>query len=266
MFEQAAGLALVAALYPPAMLIAASYLASTRPGRTVLPYLVGGLVMVTLLGTAALIAIRAGGLSGVGQHASRNGLRLGIGVLALVAAVVIWRRRSKADAARSRTPDQANSGGGQAGAVAPGRESPGQQVGPGHVMPDPEDSGRPEPANAKKPGIVARLTSEPRPATAFVVGIFVFGPSVSFLAAVQVVGTSKASVLATVGAMAMIIVLALMFAWLPLVAYLAAPDRTLRWLNAFNSWLRRYRQPLMAGAAGVIGIILTMQGAVGLVL
>ncbi len=233
MFEQAAGLALLAALSPTAMLIAASYLASTRPHKTVLLYLAGGLLMVTLLGTAGLIAIRAGGLSGVGQHASRNGLRLALGIAALVAAAVIWRRR------------------------------PGTEPVP---VPGPAAAPSPDPASGRqrKPGVVARMTAEPRPATAFVVGVFVFGPSVSFLAAVQVVATARASLAATVAAMVMIIVLTVLFAWLPLVAYLVAPDRTLRVLHAFNGWLRRNRRSVLMAAVAAIGVILTVQGLNGL--
>lgn len=233
MFEQAAGLALLAALSPTAMLIAASYLASTRPHKTVLLYLAGGLLMVTLLGTAGLIAIRAGGLSGVGQHASRNGLRLALGIAALVAAAVIWRRR------------------------------PGTEPVP---VPVPAAAPSPDPASGRqrKPGVVARMTAEPRPATAFVVGVFVFGPSVSFLAAVQVVATARASLAATVAAMVMIIVLTVLFAWLPLVAYLVAPDRTLRVLHAFNGWLRRNRRSVLMAAVAAIGVILTVQGLNGL--
>ncbi len=233
MFEQAAGLALLAALSPTAMLIAASYLASTRPHKTVLLYLAGGLLMVTLLGTAGLIAIRAGGLSGVGQHASRNGLRLALGIAALVAAAVIWRRR------------------------------PGTEPVP---VPVPAAAPSPDPASGRqrKPGVVARMTAEPRPATAFVVGVFVFGPSVSFLAAVQVVATARASLAATVAAMVMIIVLTVLFAWLPLVAYLVAPDRTLRVLHAFNGWLRRNRRSVLMAAVAAIGVILTVQGLSGL--
>ena len=233
MFEQAAGLALLAALSPTAMLIAASYLASTRPHKTVLLYLAGGLLMVTLLGTAGLIAIRAGGLSGVGQHASRNGLRLALGIAALVAAAVIWRRR------------------------------PGTEPVP---VPVPAAAPSPDPASGRqrKPGVVARMTAEPRPATAFVVGVFVFGPSVSFLAAVQVVATARASLAATVAAMVIIIVLTVLFAWLPLVAYLVAPDRTLRVLHAFNGWLRRNRRSVLMAAVAAIGVILTVQGLNGL--
>jgi hypothetical protein len=217
-FEEAAGLALVAGFYPPAMLIAAIYLVSARPGRMAVVYLAGGVLMVTIVGVIVLVAIRAGGLSHVGQHPTRYGLRLGLGVVALAAAVVIARRSPKP----------------------------------------------PDPAKPKKPSLVARLSAEPKALKAFLAGIVVFGPSVSFIAAVQVVATAKASVAATIGALAMIIVLTVSFAWIPLVAYLIAPDRTVRVLRSFDGWLRRHGKKVMVAAIGLIGVALVIQGITGL--
>ncbi|HEX6931019.1 MAG TPA: GAP family protein [Streptosporangiaceae bacterium] len=223
MFEQAAGLALLAAIYPPAMLVAALYLASARPGKTTAFYVAGGFLVVAVVGTIALVAIRAGGLSLPSHHQTRYGLRLGLGVLACVAAVLIWRRkpRQKKQAAGSGKP--------------------------------------------KKPGLIERLSADPRPRTALIVGIVMFGPSVTFIAAVQVVGSAKADPEATIGAMAMIIVLTVAFAWLPLLAYLISPGRTVRALKAFEGWLRKNRKKVMTGAVGLIGVLLVAQGIYGLV-
>jgi hypothetical protein len=223
LFEQAAGLALLAAIYPPATLVAALYLASARPGRTTAFYVAGGFLIVVVVGTIALIAIRAGGLSLPSHHQTRYGLRLGLGVLACVAAVLIWRRKP-----RQKKPEAG--------------------------------SGKP-----KKPGLIERLTANPKPLTAFVVGIVMFGPSVTFLAAVQVVASAKADPAATAGALAMIFVLAVAFAWLPLLAYLVAPVRTTRTLKAFEGWLRRNRKKVMTAAVGLIGVLLVAQGIAGLV-
>src|SRR5258708_29526663 len=93
LFEQAAGLALIAACYPPAILVAALFLASARPGRTSALFVFGGVLIVTVVGTIALIALRAGGLSLPTQHQTRYGLRLALGLLALIASAVIARRK-----------------------------------------------------------------------------------------------------------------------------------------------------------------------------
>src|SRR5215468_1234182 len=167
-FEQAAGLALVAAIYPPAALVAALYLASARPGKTTAFYVAGGFAVAAVIGVIALIALRAGGLSLPQHHHTRYGLRLGAGVLALVAAVVIYKRKPRAN---RKAAKQARSG------------------------------------KPKKPGMMERLTADPKPLTAFIVGVIMFGPSITFIAAVQVVATAKADLRSTVVAMAMIVVL-----------------------------------------------------------
>ncbi len=221
MFEQAAVLALLAAISPPAILIAALYLASPSPGRTTLAFVAGGFVVVAIVGTIALIALRIGGISLPSHHQTRYGLRLGLGVIALIAAVLIYRHRPKEKKSEDGTAKQ------------------------------------------KKPGLITRWSKEPRPLTAFIVGMIMFGPSITFIAAVQVVASSKADLRATVGAMAMIVVLTVAFAWLPLVAYLVAPARTASALKAFEGWLRRNRKYVLTAAVGVIGLVLVAQGIAG---
>jgi hypothetical protein len=220
MFEQAAGLALLAGFYPPAMLLAALYLASAKPGKVTALYVIGGLVIVTVIGTAALLAIRDAGLSLHTSHTPRYGLRLALGIVAIIAAVVIARRKP-----REKKQD---------------------------------------PAKPKKPSLVERLSARPTPRTAFLAGVVVFGPSLTFIAAVQVVATAKASVAATVGALALIFVLTLSFAWIPLIAYLIAPDSTVRKLRAFEGWLRGHGKQVLVGAVGLVGVVLVIQGIVHL--
>jgi Sap, sulfolipid-1-addressing protein len=218
MFEQAAGLAVVAAFSPPVMLMAALFLASENPGRFTVLYVIGGAVMVTIVGVAGLLVIRDLGLSLPHHQHTRYGLRLALGVIALVAAVVIYRRKPK-----------------------------------------PRD-----PAKPKKRSPVERLSAEPKAKTAFLAGILMFGPSLTFLAAVQVVATASAGVIVTIGAMAMIVVLTLAFAWLPLVAYLIAPGPTTRTLKSFDVWLKRHGKTILAAGIAIIGLALTAQGVSGL--
>ena len=236
LFEQAAGFALLASFYPPAMLIAALYLASERPGRTMVFYVLGGVVIVTVFGIAALFAIRAGGLSHLGHHhhQTRYGLRLGLGVIAVIAAVFLWFRHRRA-------PDPASD----------------QASGPARPK---------KPKKPKKPGLIQRLSQRPTPLTAFAVGAVMFGPSLTFIAAVQVVATARAGIGQTIGAMIMIIILTVAFAWLPLVAYVVAPDKTIRLLRTFDAWLKRHGKTVLAGAIGVVGVLLVIQGILGLTL
>ena len=221
LFGQAAVLALLAAVYPAAILVAALYLSSERPGKSAVFYVIGGLLKVTAVGIAVLLAIRAGGLSRVGHAEPRYGLRLGLGVAAIIASVVLYRRKS------------------------------------GELRP-------PDLAKPKKPNLIQRLTAQPRPLTAFAVGAVMFGQSLSFIAAVQVVATANTGLIGTIGAMAVIIVLTVAFAWLPLVAFLIAPDHTIGKLRAFDGCLKRQGKTVLTAAVGIVGIVLVIQGITGL--
>ena len=96
MLLEAVGFAFLAAVNPTALLIGAAYLGSANPRKTVVFYLAGAIIMTAVLGVVLLVAIRAGGLSQVGNRTPRYGLRLGLGVVALVAGVVVARREPKA--------------------------------------------------------------------------------------------------------------------------------------------------------------------------
>src|SRR5579863_5394265 len=95
MLIQAAGLALLAALSPTALLIAAVYLGSARPRLTGMFYLAGALVMTIIMAVVVLLVLRSVGLNQPREHDPRYGLRLGLGVLALVAGLVIAARKPK---------------------------------------------------------------------------------------------------------------------------------------------------------------------------
>ncbi len=139
----------------------------------------------------AVIVIRAAGLNLQRSHAPRYGLRLGLGVLALAAAVLMSRRK-------------------------------------------------PALAGASKPGLVARLAAEPSPRVAFFAGVLMFAPGVTFIAAVQVIATARAGLALTTVGVAVVVIISVMTVWLPLAAYLAAPEFTASKLTALNAWLRAH--------------------------
>jgi uncharacterized membrane protein len=122
----------------------------------------------------------------------------------------------------------------------------------------------PNPGKEKKPGMISRLMARPGPVAAFLTGIIVFVPSISFVAAVQVIATSRDNVADTSAALALVIVIDLAFVWLPFVLYLARPEGTTRTLRAFNGWLRRHGHAIAAGALLVVGVLLVVDGAVHL--
>ena len=95
MLVQAAVLAVLAAVSPTALLLAAVYLGSARPRTTLLLYLAGAVLMSVVMGLVVLAALRAGGFSLPRHRQDRYGLRLGLGILILIAGVRLLRRRPK---------------------------------------------------------------------------------------------------------------------------------------------------------------------------
>ena len=112
---------------------------------------------------------------------------------------------------------------------------------------------------------MSRLVSSPAPVTAFVAGVLVFMPALTFIAAIQVIATARAGVPLSALGLVIVIVINVAFVWLPFLAYLAAPDLTTRKLTAFNAWLRAHGRVLVVLALLVAGAILAVNGLLGLI-
>jgi len=93
MFLEAAGFALLASLSPTALLVAAVYLGSDRPRLIASVYLAGAVTMSLVMGAVLLLVLRSADLNHPEQHTPRYALRLGLGLLLMIAAVVVARRR-----------------------------------------------------------------------------------------------------------------------------------------------------------------------------
>jgi hypothetical protein len=225
MLEQAAGLALLAAVSPAALLIVTVYLGSARPRATVLAYLAGAIAMSVLVGVVALIVLRSGHLQLRSNRTPRYGLRTGLGLLILAAAAVVAARRP-----------------------APRPETPAEPGAPGAAT-----------------GMIARLTARPSPLTALLSGAVVFAPSLTFIAAVQVIATAQESPPLSALGLTLVIGIYVASVWLPFVAYLAFPGPAARWLAAFNGWLQAHGRVLLIGALTVAGAYLTINGLAGLI-
>ena len=238
MLLQAAGFAVLAALSPTALLISAIYLGSARPRTTALCYLAGAVLISTVMGIAVLLLLRYGDFQLPGHRTPRYGLRLGLGLVILAAIAVVARRKPRllGLSGQPRNPGH-----------------PGQPPTPGHPG---------TPGQGK--GIVARLVSSPAPTTAFVAGVLVFMPALTFIAAIQVIATARAGVPLSALGLVIVIVINVAFVWLPFLAYLAAPGLTTRKLTAFNAWLRAHGRILLMLALLVAGAALTVDGLFGL--
>jgi Sap, sulfolipid-1-addressing protein len=236
MLLQAAGFAVLAALSPTALLITAIYLGLARPRTTALCYLAGAVLVSTVLGVAVLLLLRYGQFQLPGHRTPRYGLRLGLGLLILAAIAVVARRKPRL-------------------LGLPGQP---RDPGPAGLPPNPGQPGQGK-------GIVSRLVSSPAPVTAFVAGVLVFMPALTFIAAIQVIATARAGFpLSTLGLL-IVIVINVAFVWLPFLAYLAAPGLTTRTLTSFNAWLRAHGRILLVLALLVAGAVLTLDGLLGLI-
>ncbi len=122
----------------------------------------------------------------------------------------------------------------------------------------------PKPAGSQQ-GFVYRMAANPSPRSAFLVGALVFAPGATFLAALQVIATARASVQLTVVAIVLVVILNVLLVWVPIVLYLVAPALTTRYLTAFNDWLRAHGTTILAGVLVVAGGILIGNGLYGLV-
>jgi hypothetical protein len=214
---QAAGLALLSALSPTALLITAVYLGSARPGLTSLFYLAGAVLVSVVMGVVVLFALRSAGLNHPDQRAARYGLRLGLGALLLAAAFIATRKL------RSRTPAKV------------------------------------------RHGLLSRMVADPAPLSAFVVGLLVFAPGVTFIAALQVIATARADLEVTTLAVLLVVVINVLLVWLPITLHLVAPHATEKRLKAFNSWLRANGRTVLTGVLVAAGGIMLFDGIYGLI-
>jgi hypothetical protein len=120
-----------------------------------------------------------------------------------------------------------------------------------------------DPDNAQR-GIVDRLVANPGPVSAFLVGVLVFAPGVTFLAALQVIATAQASLDMTALALLIVVVINVLLVWLPIVLYLAVPELTTRYLKNFNNWLRTHARAILCVVMAVAGVIMVANGSYGL--
>ncbi len=95
MLIQATGLAFLAALSPTALLVTAVYLGSSRPKAVATFYLIGASAMSLVMGIVLLVVLRGLDLDRADHRVPRYGLRLGLGVLLVIGAVVVATRRPK---------------------------------------------------------------------------------------------------------------------------------------------------------------------------
>jgi Sap, sulfolipid-1-addressing protein len=109
------------------------------------------------------------------------------------------------------------------------------------------------------------MIANPAPLSAFLVGLLIFAPGVTFLAAVQVIATARASIELTVVAVTIVVVINVLLVWVPIVLHLIAPEATGRRLTAFNTWLRTHGHTVLVVVLIAVGAIMVISGSYGLI-
>jgi hypothetical protein len=122
---------------------------------------------------------------------------------------------------------------------------------------------QPDPDKAKQ-GLVSRMIANPAPGSAFAVGLLLFAPGITFIAAVQVIATANASFELTTVAIVVVVVINAILVWLPLLVHIFAPDVTTRRLTAFNGWLRANGNKILIVVLLVGGLIIAISGILGI--
>lgn len=120
------------------------------------------------------------------------------------------------------------------------------------------------PQEGKTGGRLVRLAYQPSVPSALLAGAAMFLPSLTFIAAVQVIGTAGAG--KGLSALGLLIVAGITAVpvWLPFVAYLATGDRAVSGFRSVNAFLTAHGRYVLIGALCVGGVFLTVNGLTGL--
>jgi len=121
----------------------------------------------------------------------------------------------------------------------------------------------PKPHN--KPSRVIRLTREGGLIGVFVAAIALYVlPSPVYLAALEVVGSTKLDTAARAGWVLIVVALVLVTVEVPVLLFLLAPGSTVPRLRALDGWLGRNARTLLAMVLAAIGLWEVIDGVVGL--
>ena len=116
-----------------------------------------------------------------------------------------------------------------------------------------------------EPSRVVRLAREGGLRAVFAASIVLYVlPSPVYLAALQVVGTTKMSTAATAVWVVIVVALVLITVEVPVLLFLRAPDWTVSRLQAVDGWLSRNGHTLLVAVVGLIGLWVFIDGLVGL--
>jgi len=237
-----------AMLMDPARLGIAAVLMSRRRGiRYLLAFWLGGmlagisiaLAVLVMLHDTALVAIRYAtsmfnGVRSAVVILTGGGLHITLGLIMLLVLVVLVTR----ERARVRTPVAVGGGDAPEVALRPRKPSPAERMA-ARTMAMLESGG-------DWPAFFAGFTSSVPP---------VEGPMA--LAAIM---ASRAAIGIQLSAFVVFIIVVLVFIEIPLVGYLAAPEKTQAVMLRMNHWIHAHRAQILKTVLAVIGVAFLVRG------
>ncbi len=122
----------------------------------------------------------------------------------------------------------------------------------------------PKPKRDDEPSRITKAASGSGLLAVFVVGIAMYTPSPTYLAALEVIGSSKLDATAASIWIIVVVLLLLITIEIPIVLYWLAPGWTVPRLSALNDWLARNGRALFAIVLAVLGVWEVTRGLVGL--
>jgi hypothetical protein len=239
MWSAVLALSLIAAIDPIRIGIVVLLISRPRPMVSLLAFWLGGmaagiaaaLVLVVYLRDLTLSVMRAL-LSAIGSPAAAH-VRLAIGVLVLlIAGLIAARFRVRQHAPVRRT--------GEEGSVL--------------VL-------EPDTRNGSSRLSIRRQLEGGSLAVAFIAGIGWATPPVEYLAAIIAILASGAAATAQVSAALMFTLVAFAVAEIPLMSYLAMPEKTVAVVQRLHDWIRARRQAILAVFVCTFGVLLVVSGA-----
>jgi hypothetical protein len=220
------------AMFNPTLLAAVTLMLLTeRPKRLMLGYLLGAYATSITVGLAIVFALHDSGAVSTSKQTIGPVEDLVIGGLLLLVAFVLGTDRDQPLRERREKRKEAK------------RAKDGE----------------------KKEALPMRLLGRGSPRIAFVVGVLLSFPGVSYLTGLSHIDKLEAGVAPTVLLVVGFCLMQQLLLEVPLVGYMLRPEGTQRAVDGFRAWLARNGRRAGIGVAAVLGALLIVRGIAGLV-
>jgi Sap, sulfolipid-1-addressing protein len=221
------------AMFNPTLLAAVTLMLLTeQPKRLMLGYLLGAYTTSITAGLAIVFALHDSGAVSTSKHTIGPGEDIVIGCLLLLIAYVLGSDRDarlRERRARRKEAKLAKSGG------------------------------------EKKEPLPLRMLGRGSPRIAFVVGMLLSFPGVSYLAGLSQIDKFGAAALPTALLVIAFCLIQQLLLEVPLVGYMLRPEGTQQAVDDFRAWLGRNGRRAGVWVAVVLGALLVVRGIAGLV-